>query len=397
MTMIMARNRNKASSSFTLTALQLVVTTASFVILLIVGVVPVHGWQHVPPVLNNNKISVAPIVPNSPMTPVLSSRGAASTSKLFQSSVTMPMPMNDNNRSSLGGGVKALLKTTLTATSANKVKNKISSWDEKAWWRVAAYSFVSSLVIFQTQINLQLVNFWGFLTHGKGLLPFMFRHDHWEWGLAVAAFFVWIHAFYLMDVSIFNWGQKQSSQQPKEGESGTGTVVKDHPWRKYRLQDEYELERYHQRQARHQKRRAAASSSDDSTMTMRTDMQAQITMEQSVEQPPKTTLQPWNWKAWVFELPLYMAPLYIWDVLQPRRHLSLAKWSAAPTVGQICRDVSLGLLLYDLGFFVAHYMMHKIPFIYKMFHAKHHINTEVRAADIVRLSGVEEVSYVELS
>jgi len=172
--------------------------------------------------------------------------------------------------------------------------------------------------------------------------------DHWEWSLAVTCFFFYIHAYYLVDRAIYNQGKNETAP--------------DHPWRKYRLQDQYEIERARKRGLPR----------------------------------PKTNLQPWNWKAWIFELPLYTVPLYIWDVLQPRRHYGIAKWGA-PTVSQICRDVTCGLLLYDLGFFVVHYTMHKMPFIYRWFHAKHHINTEVRAADIVRLSGVEEVMDVGIS
>jgi len=48
--------------------------------------------------------------------------------------------------------------------------------EEKTWWRVAAYTFVSSLFIFQNQINVQLIKMWDYLKFGTGLLPNMFRH-----------------------------------------------------------------------------------------------------------------------------------------------------------------------------------------------------------------------------
>jgi len=102
------------------------------------------------------------------------------------------------------------------------------------------------------------------------------------------------------------------------------------------------------------------------------------------------------WRFWTFELPLYCLPLYIWDRAIPRRAGKIAGWGAPTSLG-ICGDVAGALLLYDLGFFFCHLMMHKIPFFYKWFHAKHHIAKEVRASDIVRLSGVEEVVDVGIS
>ena len=88
---------------------------------------------------------------------------------------------------------------------------------------------------------------------------------------------------------------------------------------------------------------------------------------------------------------------YYRDIFDPRRGGKLAL-VAAPTTFQICKDVTLGLLLYDFGFFLCHFFLfHKIPFFYKAFHKKHHTNAEVRAADQVRLSFVEEVFDVGIS
>lgn len=110
-----------------------------------------------------------------------------------------------------------------------------------------------------------------------------------------------------------------------------------------------------------------------------------------------TAMDAWHLQAWIFEVPLYIIPLYIWDKCIPRRAAKLVS-VAAPTTFQICRDVTLGLILYDFGFFLCHYFLfHKIPFFYKAFHKKHHTNSEVRASDQVRLSLVEEVFDVGIS
>lgn len=225
--------------------------------------------------------------------------------------------------------------------------------NEVSMWRVAAVTFLSFIVLFQPFLDANLVNLWTFLQTSPALVARMFRHDHWEWGLAVTAFFVWIHGFWAADRLVLEAGKK-------------GRV---HPWRKFRLQDRFEAQKFQ----REQQRKLERGEDVDPNA-----------------QPSLVTQQSeWNWKAWIFELPLYVVPLFLWDYFIPRRAAKIAAWGA-PTTFQICRDVTCGLLLYDLFFFCGHVIMHKVPFIYNTIHKKHHTNPECRAAEIVRLSAVEE-------
>lgn len=50
------------------------------------------------------------------------------------------------------------------------------------------------------------------------------------------------------------------------------------------------------------------------------------------------------------------------------------------------REVLLGLFIYDFLFFFGHKLLHKIPFLYRTIHAKHHLSSTVRAGDSVRHS-----------
>merc|ERR1719223_2575357 len=199
-----------------------------------------------------------------------------------------------------------------------------------------------------------LVNLWSYLQSSSALLPRLFRHDHWEWSLAVSAFFIWIHGFWLVDQFMIHTAKKGIR----------------HPWRKYRLQDEYESERFEKRK--------------------------ELGIVKSDEEAPISKFSKWHAGAWLFEVPLYVVPLYIWDILIPRRAARIATFGA-PTTMMIAKDVVCGLLLYDFVFFFAHWTMHKVPLFYKLFHKKHHTAKEVRACDQVRLSGVEEFVDVGIS
>lgn len=272
-----------------------------------------------------------------------------------------------------------------------KVKAKISDTvsgfktrfktDRVFMWRTLAVAFLTSLFAFQPIIDANLVNLWDFLRHSNHLLARCFRHDHWEWQVAIWAFFVWIHGFWICDRLV-----------QKAAEKGI-----EHPLKKYRLQDQYEREKWEMMMARRRAKNEVATDSEDMDNALTSSsMNIDIDIEKDAK-PPMTKQAKWHLGFWIFELPLYVLPLYIWDICIPRRAAKIVAWNAAPTTLQICRDVTCGLLLYDLGFFVCHFFMHKIPFFYKYVHKKHHTTTEVRASDIVRLSGVEEVIDVGIS
>jgi sterol desaturase/sphingolipid hydroxylase (fatty acid hydroxylase superfamily) len=231
--------------------------------------------------------------------------------------------------------------------------------DETAKWRTAAAMFISSIVLFQPFLDQQLAKLWTYLATSPNMIATAFRHDHWEWMLAVAAFACYIHFYWLADRAVL-----------KAGENG-----RVHPWRKFRLQDRLEAQNHH--------RNRLVQSENGIDVNLN-------------EQPPLVTPQsPWNRKGWIFELWVYVVPLFVLDRLYPRRALRLSMFGP-PTAFTICRDVSCGLLLYDFFFFCGHVLMHRLPFLWGI-HKKHHEVLEVRAGDVVRLSLAEEVLEVLMS
>lgn len=287
----------------------------------------------------------------------------------------VPTIIHDNPRRRVQSSMDSAVNSDISFSSSNgnKVNTalrglmyKLTNLDDVGKWRIAAATFVSSIFTFAPLIDIQLIKLWSWLQNDTvSLLPRLFRHDHWEWAVAVWAFFFWIHGYWLVDRSIAKADAK-------------GIV---HRWKKYRLQDQFEAEKFR----RMQLRRIEKSENDNGSGMILEEMK-----------PPVTKQHKWHLGFWLFELPLYCLPLYVWDICIPRRAAKIAAWGPPNAFG-ICRDVTCALLLYDFGFFVCHYLMHKIPFFYKYVHAKHHTTTEVRASDIVRLSGVEEVVDVGIS
>ena len=60
--------------------------------------------------------------------------------------------------------------------------------------------------------------------------------------------------------------------------------------------------------------------------------------------------------------------------------------TSPPTLGLVFREVLLALLIYDFLFFLGHNLLHRVPFLYKHVHSKHHKMPTVRAGDSVRHS-----------
>ena len=58
----------------------------------------------------------------------------------------------------------------------------------------------------------------------------------------------------------------------------------------------------------------------------------------------------------------------------------------APSLLTLLREVFLGLVIYDLLFFLGHNLLHRVPFLYSRIHRKHHSMTTVRAGDAIRHS-----------
>ncbi|GMH42466.1 hypothetical protein BSKO_10385 [Bryopsis sp. KO-2023] len=89
----------------------------------------------------------------------------------------------------------------------------------------------------------------------------------------------------------------------------------------------------------------------------------------------------------------YWAVLGIFDFLYPRRKLPLG----APTLAQIAVEVLGALFLYDHFFFWVHLALHKVPFLYKNVHSKHHTKKVMRAWESWRLTFFEQAADVACS
>jgi len=235
------------------------------------------------------------------------------------------------------------------------VKKRLGQSSEVTRWRAAAVALFSTIFLNRAILDVKLAQLWTYLTTSSALFPRIFRTDSYEWCLAVTAFAVYIHLFGYADRVV-----------RKAAETG-----RNHPWRKYRLQDRYQADKF--------RRRLERGDGDVAIKDM-----------------PPVQQSKWNWEAWIFEFWVYVLPLLIWDITAPRRHRRLAAFTA-PTTMKILGDVVGGLLLYDILFFCGHWMMHKVPLLYKMVHKKHHKTEEVRACEQVRLSLAEEVYDVGCS
>jgi sterol desaturase/sphingolipid hydroxylase (fatty acid hydroxylase superfamily) len=265
------------------------------------------------------------------------------------------------------GPLTRLKQITIEAT------NKWKSISEVTKWRIAAMSFVSTIVMNRSFIDHQILQpLWDHLMSSPtSVVARIFRTDSYEWCLAIAAFTVIIHGYQYIDHQIQVANDK-------------GVV---HPYRKYRLHDRYLADKHRRRQERQ------TLTTNGNTNEISNSMKAK-----DEKDPSNVVVQQSKWHvgAYFFELWVYALPLLTWDILSPRRHRRLAAF-VAPTTFQIMTDVTGGLLFYDFLFFIGHYMMHHVPTLYRKFHAKHHITDEVRACDIVRLSLAEEVYDVGCS
>lgn len=226
-------------------------------------------------------------------------------------------------------------------------------------WRAFFLTFFGSMLAFRHTIDAKLVQIWSYLISSNTIPARIFRTDSWEWCLAVFCFSVYIHAY--------GWADRAVRRADQAG--------RVHPWKKYRLQDRFEADK-----RRRTLQRASGIDLDASTID------GPLPVEQS----------KWNWGAWLGEFMVYCVPLLTWDILAPRRHRRLAAFGAPTTLG-VFGGIAGGLLLYDLLFFFGHLAMHKVPFLYRTIHKKHHVVQEVRACEIVRLSVPEEVLEVGFS
>uniref|UniRef100_F6Q7R7 Methylsterol monooxygenase 2-2 n=2 Tax=Ciona intestinalis TaxID=7719 RepID=F6Q7R7_CIOIN len=65
-----------------------------------------------------------------------------------------------------------------------------------------------------------------------------------------------------------------------------------------------------------------------------------------------------------------------------------------PLLGDMVRHLVVGLVLYDVAFFLQHFTFHKIPTLYRLFHKKHHTHTSVNVKVTNRLHVIERILLV---
>jgi len=95
------------------------------------------------------------------------------------------------------------------------------------------------------------------------------------------------------------------------------------------------------------------------------------------------------------ELLLYLGPLTLFDCLYPRR----AERLTTQPVGfwWLFSEVFASLVVYDMLFWASHLAIHRIPWLYRIVHAKHHRRRTMRARETVALSVADEALDVACS
>ena len=328
-------------------------TAVLVVVALYMALSPVAGFQS-----TFSPLRVA--LPSRTVPRVLSTTTSTTTRSPTQlTTVSVPV-WNKEEESPL-----SLFQTKLKQFGRSLQKNPI--WQ----WRVVVTTCFASLWLARSHVDAQLVILWEYLLQSSALPARIFRTDSWEWCWAISCFGIFIHAFGLADKLV-----RRADAQ--------GRI---HPWKQYRLQDRYEADK--RRRQRQRQRRSLLPQEGASV-----DKDDQDDDEADALLP--VTHSKWHWQAWILEFWVYAAPLLVWDIVAPRRHRRIGGFGAPTTLG-IVGGIAGGLLLYDILFFFGHVLMHKIPFLYRTIHAKHHESTEVRACDQVRLSIAEEVFDVGCS
>eukprot|EP00803_Ostreobium_quekettii_P003542 evm.model.scf_1306.1 EVM.evm.TU.scf_1306.1 scf_1306:102-4826(+) len=103
-------------------------------------------------------------------------------------------------------------------------------------------------------------------------------------------------------------------------------------------------------------------------------------------------LSKW-WTRLLQEPVWYFAPIAIFDVMYPRRNLP----EKAPSIEKLAIDILAPLFIYDFMFFFIHVTCHKVRFLYRNIHAKHHSEKIMRAGETIRLSFFEQWADVSCS
>ena len=293
---------------------------------------------------------------------------------------------------------------------------QIQERKERNFWRFIA-SLCLSIVILQLPIfDNFVISAWTVISQKS-----WFRHDMFEPVLAVGSFFIWVHAWYLLDILVMHKRSPRWLQRLRRYRLQDRVAWGDSSKLKYPATDVTEA-----RQSIAANRlftsieqvddlidSTTASSSYDSDGGLPPVARSGSTMMDASPQPSEIAaltekkrvklaravkLSPW-YRGWYWEMVVYLAPLWgiatFTDLFSPRR-LAL-QWSA-PALPTIAFQIFTGLFLYDFFFYFGHLLLHKLPQrLYSSLHGKHHVNREVRAADTVRLTVPEEIFDVVCS
>ncbi|XP_027024523.1 cholesterol 25-hydroxylase-like protein [Tachysurus fulvidraco] len=104
-----------------------------------------------------------------------------------------------------------------------------------------------------------------------------------------------------------------------------------------------------------------------------------------------------SWKYALCVLPLSACMGYAETRFGFAQHERLVTATAAPSLFVACTECFSCLLVFDTFFFVVHYTVHRNPWLFRIFHQSHHVNTHPFALMALDSSVVELVSQQVLA
>ena len=207
------------------------------------------------------------------------------------------------------------LKPSLKGRLKDNFKHLLQRFrsDEVLQWRSAASVFLLTIASLRHVLDARLRQLWTYLSTSQHILAVCFRHDHWEWILAVVCFFVYIHGFLLADRAVLR----------------ASKLGKEHPFRKYRLQDRFLAQKHAQNLS---KRKEAGEEVD-------------------VNEPPPfvTVHSPWHFGGYFLEV----RALILWT--------ESSAWPLCPNVSSASFSCGSIWLLFSFGTGLIHEGLERSP------------------------------------
>mmetsp|Transcript_14283 Transcript_14283/g.23974 ORF Transcript_14283/g.23974 Transcript_14283/m.23974 type:complete len:423 (-) Transcript_14283:201-1469(-) len=85
----------------------------------------------------------------------------------------------------------------------------------------------------------------------------------------------------------------------------------------------------------------------------------------------------------------YLVPLFIFDLLVPRRTSRSYFNLPPPTIFQLMGNISMSIFVYDFLFYFPHLIMHRNRYLFKHVHSKHHSRERLCSVEVVRHSFID--------